>query len=547
MNHSDQICRKLFLFSFVLALALITVFVPWPAPSEAEAQEPDWMSDAARGGQSRAFQRLLRHTYLGHAAELPDSGEPVVVLERYLEIQKHDAKADRKALDKRLNEWRRFTRQYPNSRYAHLGLAKTYRDRGAFTGQDDLRRAVDSFLKANEIGVGQGRLLFSRQISELMVQLDDLEGLDQAFGTLLKASGKAETKRGEQYAVLVDYADGLAALNDERAWDFFEQAIALLPDNIEAFNRYARRLLEKGNAEEALRVLETLTREERIRFVRPAFLRRQALRALGRDTSSADEEIAQIRQRQVTAGSYVPEKDTGDILTPVFEPFAHSNASDDCRSATYAQAQHCDSGGTCLYSYVVNLAEILYNEARGESLGSQDAVGWTVRDRALQGVSCDAYVGGVNYTSCRTNLPCGDPSRCALSRYYCCAEHGATTTVGASHSQFNDAHVPLQTLIDSGLFYEAQYVWWGAVPDPTTNFVPAGVSDCTFGCSGFCAAGINFDSPSPNGPMEYLGYNYCAQRQTCKTYKGNVCGNNTRATSCTSGGSGDNYFWNRLN
>src|SRR5690349_15870491 len=203
MNHSAQMRRKLFLFSFVLALALTTILVPWPAPSEAEAQEPDFLFDAARSGQERAFQRLLRTTYLGHAAELPDRGEPVAVLEKYLEIQRHDDKADRKALDKRVNDWRKLARQYPNSRYALLGLAKTYRDRGAFTGQADLRRAVDSFLRANEIGVGQGRLLFTRQISELMVQLDDLEGLDDSFGTLLKASGKAETRRGEQYAVLV--------------------------------------------------------------------------------------------------------------------------------------------------------------------------------------------------------------------------------------------------------------------------------------------------------------------------------------------------------
>jgi hypothetical protein len=540
MTHLQQIRKKLFLLVFVPVLVLITITVPGPALSETQNPEP--VFDAARGG-NRAFQRLLRDTYLGHAAELPDPSEPVFVLQQYLEIQKHN-NLDRKALDKRVNDWRKLARQY-----AHLGLAKTYRDRAAFAGQADLHRAVDSFLRASEIGRGQGRLLFTRQLSELMVQLNDREGLDDAFQTMLKAN-KADTRPGEQYSVLVDYADGLAALQDERAWGYFEQAIALQPESIEAINRYARRLLEAGKAEEVLRVLEAhLTRQERVRFVRPAFLRRQALKALGRDTASADEEIAEIRERQGKAGIYVPEKDTGDPLGNVVESFAHSTSSDDCRSATYAQSQHCDSSGTCLYSYVINLAEVMYNEARGESIGSQDAVGWTVRDRAFQGVSCDAYIGGVNYTSCRTNLPCGDPSRCAVSRYYCCVIHGNTTTVGAAHSQFNDAHVTLQTLIDSGQFYEAQLVWWGAVPDPTTGFAPAGVSGCTVGCGpeNYCTGGVNYDSPSPNGPMEYLGYNYCAQRQECKTYKGNVCGSNTRATSCSSGGSGDNYFWNRRN
>jgi hypothetical protein len=506
------------------------------------------MFDAARGGQSLSFQRLVQGSYLGHAAELPDASEPAAVLERYLEIRKHNDKTDRKALDKRVAEWKGFTRQYPDSRYAHLGLAQTYRERGQITGQADLRLAVNSFLRASEIGLGQKRILFTRQISELMVQLKDPAGLDEAFGTLLKASGKADTKRREQYAVLVDYADGLASLGDERAWSFFEQAIALQPDNIEAFNRYGRHLLAADKAEEALQVLEAhLTRDQRIRFVRPAFLRRQALWNLGRDTGPADEEIAQIREWQIQAGVYVPEKDTGDALTPVFEAFAHTNATDDCRSVDYAQKQQCDGSGTCLYPYVLNLSEILYNEARGESLGVQDAIGWTIRNRALQSVSCDSYPGGVGSTTCRTKLPCGDPVRCGLSRAYCCAEHGGTSAVGASQSQFNDAHVDLQTLIDTGIFYEGLYVWSGVAPDPTTEFVPSGVSKCNFGCGGYCFDGVNFDEPSPNGPMEYKGFNYCAEQQQCKVYKGNVCGSEPQATSCSSGGTGDSYFWNRLN
>ncbi|HSG41236.1 MAG TPA: hypothetical protein VLE27_16470, partial [Thermoanaerobaculia bacterium] len=320
MTHLQQIRKKLFLLVFVPVLVLITITVPGPASSEPQNPEP--VFDVARGG-NRAFQRLLRDTYLGHAAELPDSSEPIYVLQRYLEIQKH-GNLDRKALDKRVNDWRKLTRLHANSRYAHLGLARTYRDRGAFTGEADLRLAAASYLRASEIGRGQGRLLFSRQLSELMVQLNDREGLDEAFEAMLKAN-KAETRRGEQYSVLVDYADGLAALQDERAWGYFEQAIALQPDSIEAINRYARRLLEGNKAEEALRILEAhLTRAERVRFVRPAFLRRQALKALGRDTASADEEIAEIRERQGKAGLYIPEKDTGDPLGNVVESFAHS-------------------------------------------------------------------------------------------------------------------------------------------------------------------------------------------------------------------------------
>jgi tetratricopeptide (TPR) repeat protein len=525
--------RRLHWLPLTLALGL--------SISPLKAQEPTPLFDAARGGQSLSFQQVVQGSYLGHAAELPDTSEPAVVLEKYLEIRKHNS-TGRQTLDERVAEWQGFAKQYPESRYAHVGLAATYRERG------DLRLAAESFLRANEIGLGQKRILFTREISELMVQLKDPAGLDEAFGSMLAASGKAGARPREQYAVLVDYADGLASLGDERAWDYFEQAIALQPDNIEAFNRYGRHLLEAGKAEEALRVLEAhLTPDQRIRFVRPAFLRRQALWSLGRDTGPADEEITRIREWQIQAGVYVPEKDTGNALTPVTAAFSHTNASDDCRSPEHAQQLQCDGSGTCIYPYVLNISEILYNEARGESLGVQDAIGWTIRNRALQKVSCDSYPGGVESTTCRAKMPCGDPSRCGLSQAYCCAAHGATGTVGAAQAQFNDTHVDLQTLIDTGIFYEGLYVWSGVAPDPTTDFIPKGVSQCNQGCGGICFDGVNFDDPSPNGPMEYKGFNYCAQQQQCKTYKGNVCGNNPQATSCTSGGTGDSYFWNRLN
>lgn len=547
MNPTKMNRQKISLFLLSLAMMLL----PWPGIAQTEQNEAlSAIFETARDGQSRAFERLLRNTYLGHAAELPDANEPVVVLQAYLDLQKHDQVLDRKGLDSNIAKWRKFTRQYPDSRYAHLGLGKAYRERGAFTGSADLGLAAASYIRAGQLGMAKGRLLFTRQISDLMIQTGNLKGLDEAFKPMLSFAKASGIRSSEQYLVILDYADGLAGLRDERAWDFFEQALALQPGGIEAVNRYAQRLLESSKAEEALTVLENqITREERIRFVRPAFLRRQALKMLGRDTAPADAEIVEIRDRFGKRGAYFPEKDLNDPLVPVDEQFAHSNSTDDCRSTTYAQNQQCDSSGTCLYPYVVNLAEIMYNEARGEAIGVQDAVGWTVRDRAFQGVSCDAYVGGVNYTSCRTNLPCGDPSRCAISRYYCCVEHGATTTVGTAHSQFNDAHVTLSTLISSGQFYEAQLVWWGAVPDPTTGFIPSGLSGCTVGCGSenYCTTGVNFDSPSPNGPMEYLGYNYCAAAQTCKIYKGNVCGSNVRATSCSSGGTGDNYFWNRRN
>jgi hypothetical protein len=183
---------------------------------------------------------------------------------------------------------------------------------------------------------------------------------------------------------------------------------------------------------------------------------------------------------------------------------------------------------------------------------AQDLVGWTVRDRAFQGLSCDSYPGAQGNglgNSCRATVPCSDPNFCAESRRYCCAMHGGTTAVGSNQLQFNDGHVSFANLVSSGLIYEAVFVLNGWVPELSTGFVAPGVGSCNFGCdNAFCFVGSNVSSPSPTGPQEFRDNNYCALAQSCKTYVKNVCGQNAVPAACTSGGnSGDNHFWNRRN
>lgn len=271
---------------------------------------------------------------------------------------------------------------------------------------------------------------------------------------------------------------------------------------------------------------------------------------LGLDTSSADEEIEEIGRRfPGEAGAVTAE--TNNLLGKIFstpKEFVHTVATDDCRSTTYAQRSVCTSYGKCYYPYLINLAEILWNEARGESWGQSDMVGWTVRNRVLQRVSCDVYVGGITWSTC-PNLPCGDPSFCDLSRRYCCAEHGGTTSVGSSHSQFNDGHVAMADLEDAATIQEAYDIVNGRIPDPSTGFIPPGITGCPspLYCSAACTTGANQTSPSPRGPMEYLGYNYCAAAASCKWYAKNTCGDITPPASCSTYVAGDNFFWNRNN
>ena len=236
--------------------------------------------------------------------------------------------------------------------------------------------------------------------------------------------------------------------------------------------------------------------------------------------------------------------------------YSHNSSTDDCRAPGSPSACINDGLGRCWFYFAVNLAELMYNEARSERKGAQDLVGWTVRNRALQGVSCDAYVGGIGYSSCRTSLPCssGNPAVCDLSKWYCCVMHGATTTVGTLQEQFDDGHVAISNLVSSGLLDRMADLVDGRAPDISSGFIPPGISGCNTSCDvSHCTAGYNNFDPSPLGPMEYLPKDYCAKRREgssqCKKYKANVCGQSSSPPAGVCGTTtlgGDNFFWNRL-
>lgn len=247
--------------------------------------------------------------------------------------------------------------------------------------------------------------------------------------------------------------------------------------------------------------------------------------------------------------------------------YEHTEARDDCRIQPYASGPVCDTYGHCFWTQGVNLAEIIYNEARGETPGAQDTVGWVVRNRAFQGLSCDSYPGaqggGTLTTTCRNTVPCNDPNFCGNTQRYCCAIHGGATQLGTSGYQFNDEHVDINTLSSSGVIWEAFYVGNGWAPDVSTSWCPPGVVGCSFACDRPDSTyGDNYNSPSPNGPMEFRGFDYCASASSCKRYMRDICGNTDSTvppdgnpievppnSACpplnTSRGSKDNFFWNR--
>jgi hypothetical protein len=278
----------------------------------------------------------------------------------------------------------------------------------------------------------------------------------------------------------------------------------------------------------------------------------------------------------------------------------HIEASDDCRiHDTRPVYTVCSTDGcTKYYAHAVNLAEVMYNEARGESnLGAIDMVGWTVRNRAFMGlhndrVSCDSYPGDVNWhTSCPaefqpcrpcSSLPCNQdtPDFCTNNntKWYCCAIHGGQTQVGTSGYQFNDEHVSFDDLYyNSGLLVEAAWIMSNYIPEVSSGHTPSGAYNCVIKCEnsasdacfflngpGCCRVSTPpldaFSTAAPKGPIEFRSSDYCAPAQSCKRYMGDFCGDTDSADSGTDPievrpdaackqtkprAKNDNFFWNR--
>jgi len=240
--------------------------------------------------------------------------------------------------------------------------------------------------------------------------------------------------------------------------------------------------------------------------------------------------------------------DTGNV-------YEHTQTADDCRVSSFLFGPVCDSHGNCFYAQGVNLAEIIYNEAAGETLGAQDAVGWTVRDRAFEGLSdtklCGSYVGaetgGTVTATCRANVQCNAPGLCDNTPRYCCVMHGGQFRVGTSGYQFDDEHVDMDTLTSSGVMFEAELVGTGLVPDISTSWCPSGIGQCYFDClfpdsDQFIS---NYSEPSPHGPMEFQSSVYPLPNPSCQQAPtANTCpGGATNSVCCNA--SPNNYFWNR--
>lgn len=210
MRWSCRVANRLLIVFIVGGMVTLSVLSGVPAaapPDNVNAYPPE-------------VQELLDTTYLGHAAEFPDPGEPYVVLKKYVERDTHKfLRGDVpqvQELDREIKEWRGLARAFPQSRHALVGLAQHYKIKAELS-QDEalLTQAADFYIRAAEIGLEHGRIRYIREISELLVALSDKAWLDRVFGRILALP--RELDPNYYYGALVSYADGLARLNDDRA------------------------------------------------------------------------------------------------------------------------------------------------------------------------------------------------------------------------------------------------------------------------------------------------------------------------------------------
>ncbi|MFN3412432.1 MAG: tetratricopeptide repeat protein [Thermoanaerobaculum sp.] len=463
--------------------------------------------------------------------------------------------------------WEGLVASYPESVKAKEQLAFFYGLKGQQTGEISWTKA--ELLLVTQLAqeqLARGRVTFTDRLRLALVRLGDEARARATFAPLVAASGVTARER---YLATVDMAQTLWELGaKEDAFALFERAIAERPEACEeAVIRYATALIAAQRPQRALELVEGYAPEDRLVLPPLAYLRLEARRKLGLDTGEAEKEVQRVRE---LLNSFVV---GGGLQRPagleVRATFAHSVAQDDCRQQDYHWLW-IDPWGSFFYTYAVNFAEVLYNEARGEPWSAIAAVAWTVRNRALgrlsgvwtasgqwAGISCDSYPGGwYSHGNCAT-LPPGDYQQqyWDLSRWYCCALHGGTLSVGATTWQFNDTHYPWDDLKWTALQYMVWYVLNGVMPDMSQprsggeeiGWVPYGVSGCFVNCVGQlppndwrrrlpgCLDGSNVFHFNANGAFEFRNHPYQAgNAANCKQERGQVCGS-------------VNYFWNRLN
>lgn len=430
-------------------------------------------------------------------------------------------------------------------------VSKNVNSKVTYSSPNIYRKALNAYKKASKLSLNKNRIKYTRKLSELAVKLKDKNELVETFDELLQHS-RDETGT---YLAHVDYADGLAKFKDNAADTQFLSAINMRTpvDGVEANFRYANYLLDNGKPREALNVLDKFTFEERRMYVHIVLLKQKTMHQLAMDTQEVDAEV-QILRKKLSNNPFIGAlpKFTGiinqlsknilDIPTAHAFTFAHNNEGDDSRGL---YANKWVTGNFMFSTSIVNAAEVIYNNARGEQQKGRIGIAWAIRNRATISMNgCGVYPGAEGHPEvnfCRANTPSGaDPLYAEISKRYSCVIHGGTVTSGGQHTQMNDAHVDIVKLEESGIIWDILFVINGWVPETIgSNYFLTGLYPNN-----------NLYTGNPNGAQEWRDYDYCAEDHSCKVNLGGINGsisNQGEGGYCEDNESFDKdiYFWGR--
>lgn len=583
-----------------LLTVLFSISAVGAQTGRAQAGEDGTGIGGSPSSYSEEVLAFIDGTWLSHAAGLPDPNETVDTLRVYLDAMEivqssikermleerpetPDAGGGEQELYRAALKLEEAQHTSPDSRNLAEGVGRIYMELFARTGNSSyLPPAEDAFLTAESLGMRHavgGGPHYTAELAEIFTTLEDRGGLDRYFEDVLAHYPLT-------YLANLDYAKALAVTNDGRAEFFYSKAIAVRPQgNFNSVVFYAEYLMDRGEDQKALKLLQSALTPEEDHAYYPHFLKGVAAERLGDvDTAAAEYKLFlrfnDIPKMSIDEGGQNVPFQQEELFRPAVKYRIAGSVLQKGIRFEDLEAQTLDHVGIpstvcpsltweCKARYYA--VKTLNGEARDLPEGSYRAVAWSFRARAFWLSAwrecpwrcyCDGpHADGVRYTS--GNLD-------SLYRRYYYVIDQRYQYAGLISGNYND-WVARQAWTD---------VFYAFVPDPTTGACLAGYRNGS-GCDGQCtqntiwfyidtigratqfrAGQINIHYPSHStcwyeslDPSYTPGDNNCCWIGTCWRYYGAVCplyGNlycNNLGT-CRFGCSGQtwgpvkgNFFW----
>lgn len=400
------------------------------------------------------MKEFIADNFLGHAAEYPDPNEQVEPLRAYLESTEllHAGR-----IDEAIALLEDAVAKYPESRHAHAGLGYALYARYEKTqSKDDMQAFVGKLLDADQIGFTYGRVHYTTLVALGLGRLGDKERLDVYFEQAIKVAKR-------EYLSTLDYARGLALIDDPNAEEWFKKAMSIEPTGIaDSVAYYADWLLEHGANESVINLIN-----EEVQLNYAHFLKGVALERTG-ELLKAEKEYEKYREMSIHFPAPVKYRiqDSKPQSVVLFEGDVPStnNTEPDPDDVPGTDGEQVDAKKL--------VAKVVQQEAGNESIGARRAVAWAIRTRVFRAYSVSSACGGYNATNNgRWNALPSDSKRAAKYKNICNAPGQFSQFAG--EPSFSNQQI-------------ADQVWRGIAPDPIVVACIGGGSIIGGQCAGTC-------------------------------------------------------------